>query len=387
MPIRELYSNACLNIYLRRATFGLPNELAEEIWSELEEHALSRALQYELQGISPQKALQLAIADLGPPLKVAAQFNKVYNMSKLIGLLVFLIFGASATFYSLAQESNYHLPTLEKIPVSEVCVKSTEKPQSNIEISKEGNDETCFQYKDLNTYQGAFIESAVLEKFTKEQGGEMVKVGNDLFFHMADGSLIYSQKVFKKGNKKYIPVSSLFNPSHNNKLKIESYSPLVLSLNGLQITVGDKDSTTSQVFFHEIVPNVALPLLRLTGETNFFAHHHKPIQLETKRPNTFHHSIKTKLAADQAVMIITHSPQEGYNAFINPILAQGVLEIPSYYKKLQITNNLEEFKNNQHHDPPLAFIFPITRPTHSKNSFWFSLEDLVDPSVSISKNK
>lgn len=371
MNFREFCSNACLNIYLRRATFGLPKELAEEVWNELEEHALNRALQYELQGMSPPQALQSAMTDLGPPLNVAAQMNKVHNMFKILGLGLIVTLAFSTSFYVLANQPPTYLPILEEIPVSEVCINSSKKPHPNAQILSKSDGKICFQYKDLSTYQGAFIEASILEKFTNQQGGEMVEIGNDLFFHMADGSLIYSQHVFRKDGKRYIPISSLFNPWHNRKLTIQSYVPLIISLDGLNITVGKKNSIASEVFFDDLTPNFANSVLKCIKEKQQFNCHKKSIKLETQRPNQFQHSIKTKLQAGQAVMIFTHAPQGGYNAFVNPISSKGILKIPSYHKHLQLTTDTLKFTQKSIH-PETALILSVTNMNTQNKDF---LED------------
>ena len=66
---------APLEAYLRRATVGLPPERREEVWNELEEHVLNRAEQLEFQGHPPKEALEQALRELGPPLRVSAAMN------------------------------------------------------------------------------------------------------------------------------------------------------------------------------------------------------------------------------------------------------------------------------------------------------------------------
>ena len=88
-----------LVMYLRRATWGLPKERAQELWDELEEHVLERADHLCAFGTPYELALRQAVTELGPPAKVSAGMSEVYLMPKLIRAgLIAVISGAMAAF-------------------------------------------------------------------------------------------------------------------------------------------------------------------------------------------------------------------------------------------------------------------------------------------------
>lgn len=93
---------APLAAYLHRATLGLPPGAAQQVRDELEEHALNRAAQLELQGYSASEALARAVAELGPPLAVTAGMNQVHNMPRLLSLGTLVALSAGTLMYALA---------------------------------------------------------------------------------------------------------------------------------------------------------------------------------------------------------------------------------------------------------------------------------------------
>ncbi|MFC4427970.1 helix-turn-helix transcriptional regulator [Deinococcus navajonensis] len=160
---------------------GLPNELAQQIRDELEEHALRRDAQLEIQRYPPHEALARAVAQLGPPGTVTAGMNKGHNMPKLFSLGTLLSLTAGALIYAGAggeNTSTLTLPVLTQAPTRPSCVRGKVPRSPELKVVRTQGGVTCYT-RGSQTAPGAFLSPTQLKQAVQAQGGTVIiqKVG------------------------------------------------------------------------------------------------------------------------------------------------------------------------------------------------------------------
>ena len=79
-----------LERYLQKATQGLWGKKRQEVWQELEGNLNIRIQELQVQGVSQEKAVRQALAEIGEPREVSVGMHRIYTLPRL-GLALVLV--------------------------------------------------------------------------------------------------------------------------------------------------------------------------------------------------------------------------------------------------------------------------------------------------------
>lgn len=264
MTFTTYQTPAPLEAYLRRATLGLPPERREEVCNELEEHVLNRVEQLEFQGHPPEKALEQALRELGPPLRVSAAMNGVHNMPKLIAFGTIGMLVVSAGLYALAQQP---APTMQ-VPVQTQapkihCVKPNET-QPNLPLVVKTGRVNCYQ-DNSGTQEGLYVSFTEVERALKPLGlrTEPSADGGTLYFKNGlNQTLTSSYAVFKRDGESYLAVTDLIimvMDSNAFPVHVSGYDQPVFNLKNVSnIVMQGKGQQFNQQVYRSLAESAAL---------------------------------------------------------------------------------------------------------------------------------
>lgn len=317
-----LTTSPALRAYLRRATWGLPRARQQEVWDELEEHLLTRTAQLQSFGASPPEALTRALAELGPPSRVSAGMNKVYNMANILRTTAAI--ALSAAFLVHAGGGSGPMTVLSvKIqrPIIPSCARGTDPDVRGITVTSRKNGITCYTFNRPEAYRGAYLSSQDIKLAVIAQGGQArLLTSKKLTVQLPDATEHTLYATFTVGGTSYIRASTLLESLDNGKAPttLSGFGTPELQFGQLTLRLGRvAQPSVGQNFYEGLLGDFVERLLAESGQ---------PSQIpdlaygQTSAPQ---HLIQTNLKAGEVVMLLTERGAKSYTADVAPVTTGG----------------------------------------------------------------
>ncbi|AFD28140.1 permease prefix domain 1-containing protein [Deinococcus gobiensis] len=318
-----LRSQAALQLYLRRATWGLPLARRQTVWDELEEHVLERAAHLEVQGTLPAEALDRALRELGPPLRISAGMNGVYNMPKLVMLGTAATLAVSGALYALAGGAGGKTVTLlvlEDGP-AKPCTQGAEAPLPLPVVSKD-KFSTCYQ-DDSRRRRGAFLSFGTVQAAWQAIGGEAnIQPDGRLKLTFPEGGYTVMPREFNIGGEGYVMAARLLAELSNTwgkaQLIVSGFDRPVLHLGETVIRLGDGTVSIGDAFYSEVAGQV-IGALAYRPDVPYSAE--MLYASATDATQTVH----TGLPAGEVVVALQREGKDRFRIAYGPVGADGVV--------------------------------------------------------------
>lgn len=319
-----LRSQAALQLYLRRATSGLPPVQRQAVWDELEEHVLERAAHLEVQGTPPAEALDRALRELGPLLRISAGMNGVYNMPKLVMLGTAALLAVSGALYALAGgagEKTITLSVLEDAPATR-CVQIGKAALSLPVVSKDKYF-TCYQ-DDSRRQRGVFVSLSTVQTALQAVGGK-VETLPDGRIKLSDqaGNSTSGPVQFKVGVEGYISaaslLSTLINMHNTQPMTVSGFDRPSLNLSGTVVRLGQGSVSVGRAFYSDLAGEVVDALVY--GRSNEAHNFDMLYDFLADVPRTVH----TGLPTGEVVVALQREGKDGFRVAYGPVGADGAV--------------------------------------------------------------
>lgn len=331
-----------LDAYLRRATLGLPREVAQQVRDELEEHALNRAAQLELQGYSASEALARAVAELGPPLAVTAGMNQVHNMPKLLSLGTLVALSAGTLLYALAggraAPEVMALPILTQAPTKPTCVRGTVPSRPDLKVVSRQGDVTCY-ITDDRTRTGIFLSHPQLVHAVHAQGGHVtMQPGGRVRVSFPGGTWMTLRSRFTVSGQQYYPASmvasSLSGMFRPDRVSVSGYARPVLQGGPVRLQFGNGNQNIGALFYQDFGSEFVYWLLsnKQTEDTGM------NLSWTPKWSDGLtdvRHRIQTGQQPGEVVMLVMRNAGGNYFTTFAPVAADGTAtfqDIPEHLR-------------------------------------------------------
>ncbi|MVN85552.1 hypothetical protein GO986_02095 [Deinococcus sp. HMF7620] len=346
MKVQTVATCQALNTYLRRATWGLPAPRRQELWDELEEHALTRAAQLGLHGFSSQDALTQAIRELGPPVRVGLGMAKVYAMPKLLLAAGTLAVALSAALYALAggRDAVSLLPVLTQRPAKPTCVRGTVPTSPHIAVVSQQGNVTCYTFNQPGAYGGVFLSGTDLQRAITAQGGQVTLQNGHLTLSLpgqttGGGSV---SAFFSKDGVAYYDAASVVRSLRTPRpITLQGFRAPQLRVSGLTLQFGAPGTELGRAFYNPLGLDLAARLLRsgqaavpvdpLPGEWVAAA----PGQTSTGPL----HAVQTGLPKGEVVMLMTKRDGQNYAVDTAEVQAGGLVQLQSHAATLRFVKD------------------------------------------------
>ena len=346
-------TSPAVRAYLRRATWGLSRVRQQEVWDELEEHLLIRAEQWQHLGASPDEALARALAELGSPARVSAGMTKVYLMPKLILTASLAALTLSAVLYAAAGGSEGKLITLPLVapqPSEFICMGAISSGTHSIYVlphdpsgtENDPRNPQCFVPESSTFYAKVFIDTGALQAAIEPQGGSVKMLTPDYVAVQFPGSSIEATgKIVTENGKPYLLFSSLIESllsqsTISESFKLKSYKQPIFDIGKVELQFQINNFYTAKSFYDSLggafvasaLGKVATgKALTLSGSLNVVA------------ANAPLHAIKTDLAEDEVVLLVTKGVGNAFVYEVRPVGVQGFLDIRSEKRHLKFVGS------------------------------------------------
>ncbi|MBZ9712818.1 permease prefix domain 1-containing protein [Deinococcus multiflagellatus] len=334
-----------LDAYLRRATWGLPEQRRQELWDELEEHVLTRTDHLLLSGLSPQDALTQALRELGPPSRVTLGMAKVYSMPKLFLAATTAALGLSATLYALAggREMTFTLPVLTQQPVKPSCVRGTVPTSTGLTIVSQQGGVTCYTFNDANAYKGVFLSGTDLQQAINAQGGKATLQGARLSIDLpgltTDGGDLNA--LFTKDGTPYYAAATVVGTLRTPlPMTLKDFKAPQVQIGNLKLQLGQPGTNVGRAFYNPLALHLvsrllsqddATPLRTVSG--GWFA------AAPGETPQGPAHVVQTDLPKGEVVMLVTKRAGNAFMADTAEVQAGGSVRLQSEAKNIRFVND------------------------------------------------
>jgi hypothetical protein len=371
-------SSTPLERYLKRATFGLSEPRRQAIWDELEEHILTRQDGYCLLGHDPETALQLAIRELGPALKLSAGMNRVHNLAGIVAAALGLTLALGAAAYAVAQQPDYVFTVKDNVPARSHCGIYDNPAQARRDNSFGKNqvtqigEMTCVVYGEFGrpVRYGSLLDVSLVKRLLV---GRPVTTsttsGPNPFLRVTFNAGGYNEiKVYPgRDGHDYVSPSALLNLGLGDVV-LHGYSKPVLSFRNESVKIDAHTLEASRDIYGSFAGQLVWALAGRTDHWHIGWYSASAYPLEY--PNTV--SINTPLIEDEAVVIITNIDKtDPSNARsdktknvldyqVAPVKRGGLVELQSRFQPLHFVKTLAELKPAKGHGAATALMVRLT---------------------------
>lgn len=341
-------ATSALERYLKRATFGLNAERREAVWDELEEHILTRQDGYCLLGHDPETALQLAIRELGPALRVSAGMNRVHNMPKLLSIAAVSVLSAVLLVQAGgAGKPIPQLPALSSIPELTICVDSktpsgptlTTFQAQSMEVSTNAKGQMCFKAINL-VGSGAYIGLKDLEAALTAQGLKASSTPAGKFtVLLGQQRQVVLEPEFQYQNQGYVSAASIVRAAAltNAALSISGYDSPRITLESATFQLGSVAKPVKGGQFYPALYGALLTALLNPdpAQPSLPMNRYMAGRGATQR-------VRTPLKPGEAVMLVSRTVTGMYLVDIASVQKDGSAELHTPQRDLRFVDGLDQ---------------------------------------------
>lgn len=334
-----------LTTYLRRATWGLPPARQQELWDELEEHALTRTEHLTLTGLSPTQAMTQAIHELGPPARVTLGMAKVYTMPKLLLAAGTLALAVSAGLYALAggDRPALAIPVFEQPRVGQLCTADTaQAPALALPVASRSDSKICYRLDesiDL-TFKPALISVDSARTVMTALGGSVkVRPDGKVELGRPNGTYSRGEFAFNDGQQDYLFASLLFDTLINTRERGDSvtltgFTQPTLTINSTRVQlVGGIGGKVGTSIYSSLLGEVVSAVIYRNSDRGF--------SFQTSAPGSAAptHTIRTTIQPGEVVALLSQSGKDKFVTDFSPVAADGTIRVKSAAPRLRFVTD------------------------------------------------
>lgn len=362
MTFTTYQTPAPLEAYLRRATLGLPPERREEVWNELEEHVLNRVEQLEFQGHPPEEALEQALRELGPPLRVSAAMNGVHNMPKLIAFATLTTLAVSAGLYAFAGGGGkvMTLPVITQGPAQK-CIEAARKDQPQLPVVSRDQHFICYQPGDAR-HDGAYLSMTTAKRAIEALGGTLSVHSDGRYRLEGPNGWTSFAPVFREANDYYVPAANFLGTLlrtqsiHSEKqIILRHYRNPELSFGGLTLKLSQPVNEPIGQHIYSSVGDLLMSQLVYADADEGFQY-----EAYYNTAGDVPHTISTGLKPDEAVFVLARLGDNTFKVVTRPVGPNGKVSFFYLPGELRFVTSAKELTPPQAGQPPPVMLVRLT---------------------------